>query len=277
MNRVSAALLAAVTALAAFCLPGTSSAANVGYYEMCFGTGSAAAATAIAAAGSTPVNVTVPDAATLAGLDGLWVTNCNNGGYGGEYLANLTAINNAVQTQGLVLIVHDRFVSGAGVILPGLTGVRDFTDGANIDFPAGSPIITGPAGTLTDASLDGGGFSNHGYIASMPAGGVVLANRNATQPVTVTYPWGNGRVVYSSIPLDAYLGGGSIPGFTSPYAPNVIAWAVPSFTSCAAEGFSGTKLTLCRQVCEMNYTGTKLNALIRTWTALYHQDPPCAR
>ena len=50
-----------------------------------------------------------------------------------------------------------------------------------------------------------------------------------------------------------------------------------TFTTCAAEGFSGTKLTMCRQVCEMHYPTTTLNALIKTWAALYHQDPPCAR
>lgn len=47
------------------------------------------------------------------------------------------------------------------------------------------------------------------------------------------------------------------------------------FASCASEGYTGTKLTVCRQVCDMNYTGAKLSALIKTWIALYHTDPPC--
>ena len=46
-----------------------------------------------------------------------------------------------MQTQGLTLIIHDRYVTGAGSILPGVTGIRDFSDDSNIDFPVGSPFL----------------------------------------------------------------------------------------------------------------------------------------
>ena len=49
------------------------------------------------------------------------------------------------------------------------------------------------------------------------------------------------------------------------------------FTTCAAEGLSGTKLTLCRQICEMHYPTATVNALIKGWVTLYHESPPCAR
>lgn len=277
--RISTVLFAIVAGLAALTLPGAGVAASVGYYEMCTGAGSASAATAITTAGHTPVNVNIPDATTLNSLDALFVTNCSNSGYGSEYFANLAAINNAVQTQGLVLIIHDRYVSGAGTILPGVIGVRDFSDEANINFPVGSPILTGPGGTLTASSLDGGNSSSHGYVAAgtLPAGGQVLAHRTAaTEGVTVTYPWGTGRVVYSTIPLDFYFNGANPASFRTIYAPNIIAWGTPHFTTCAAEGYRGTKLTLCKQVCEMNYPPTTVNALIKAWRTLYRTDPPCA-
>lgn len=279
-NRIGATLLAAMGGLAALALPGHAQAVTVGYYEMCSGSGDAVEATAITAAGHTPVNVIVPDAATLAPLDILFVTNCNNSGYGSEYMANLAAINNAVQTQGLLLMIHDRYVDGAGTILPGVVGTRDFTDDANIDFPAGSPILTGPGGTLNNASLDGGGSSSHGFVATgtLPAGSRVLAHRTATtQAVTFTYPWGTGRVVYSTIPLDYYLNGANPAAFRTIYAPNVIGWAASQiFVSCAAEGYAGAKRTLCHQICEVSHPATTLNGLIRAWKALYHADPPCA-
>jgi hypothetical protein len=48
---------------------------------------------------------------------------------------------------------------------------------------------------------------------------------------TVQYPYGEGRVIYSTIPLDYYLGGsGPNPprdNFNTVYLPNVIGWALP--------------------------------------------------
>lgn len=51
---------------------------------------------------------------------------------------------------------------------------------------------------------------------------------------------------------------------------------VDLFTTCAAEGFTGPKLTMCRQVCEVAQTPTRLSGLIRLYTAIYRQDPPCS-
>lgn len=281
-TRITTTFMAALVGLCAAAVPTAGLAAAIGYYEMCDGTGRAEEATAITAAGHIPVNVNTPDAITLNTLDALFVTNCSNADYGGEYLANLAAINNAVQTRGLILVIHDRYVTGASTILPGVIGVRNFDDDANIDFPATSPILTGPGGTLTNTSLDGGNSSSHGYVASatLPAGSQVLAHRTSTtEGVTVTYPWGAGRVIYSTIPLDCYLDGGCSPqAFTTIYAPNVIAWAAGQiFTTCAAEGFTGAKLTLCRQICEIAQPSTKLVGLIKLYTAIYRQAPPCAR
>ena len=272
--RISTALAAAAIGLAALATPVTAQAGNVGYYEMCTGTGGTGHAAAITAAGHTPVNVEVPDAATLSTLEGLFVTNCNNSGYGGEYLANLGAIDNAVQTQGLILVVHDRYVSGASTILAGVNGIRGTSE--NIDLPAGSPLLSGPGGTLDNGSLDGRGYSNHGYVvaASLPAGGAVLANNGVIdRAVTMVYPRGTGKVVYSTIPLDLWVQNDA--NFRDIYTPNLLAWAV--FTSCADEGLTGSKLTLCRQICEIDQTPTRLTSLIKLYMTAYRSEPPCGR
>ena len=51
----------------------------------------------------------------------------------------------------------------------------------------------------------------------------------------------------------------------------------PVFTSCAAEGFSGPKLTLCKQVCELPQSPSRLSALIKMYIAAFKEDPPCGR
>jgi hypothetical protein len=278
MNRISKTLLTVVTGLAALCASGATLAGNVGYFgDKCYGDNSAGI---IAAAGHTPVALSTLTAGSLAGLQALFIDGCS--------FATSDAVNTAVNN-GLVLIWHDPNWSGpATKQLPGIAGVPYISGGDStaVDFPVGSPVLTGPGGSLNNGSLDNGSSSSHGYFdqASLPVGATVLANQGmATRIVSFSYVYGAGRVVYSSMPLTCYFPGSSCDGSVATagmqaYAKNVIAWAVgPQFTTCAAEGFSGTKLTLCRQVCEMHYTGTKLNALIRTWTSLYHEDPPCAR
>jgi len=51
----------------------------------------------------------------------------------------------------------------------------------------------------------------------------------------------------------------------------------PEFISCAAEGLTGPKLVLCRQVCELPQSPARLSALIKTYIAAFREDPPCAR
>ncbi|GAB6194974.1 hypothetical protein [Lysobacter xanthus] len=281
----STRLALALAALAGLSFGTNAHAAKVGYFEMCTGTGNPGVATAITATGHTPVNVTTLDATTLASIDALFVTNCSNGGYNARYTSNLATVNTAV-SNGLKLFIHDRYVTGAATILPlGVTATRATND--NIEIPAGSPITTGVGGTLTATNLDGLSSSSHGYVnpGSLPSGAVTLLTRaSAAEPVTVSYNVGSGRVVYSTIPLDCAFGGPcssspATPGMTTIYTPNLIAWAVgPSFTTCAAEGYtSATKTTLCHKVCESNLTGTALTGMIKLYVATYKEQPACVR
>lgn len=204
--------------------------AVVGYYDTYLGQGNPAQATPITAAGQTAVLLTDLTAADLAGVDVLFVQNPDNGGYGGEYINRLPSVRTAVSS-GMTLVFHDRRVDNAGAVLPGGTGltiVRDFSDPSNIDVrDDGTRVTHGPGGTVTNSTLDGGNNSSHGYAVagSLPADArKILSTGNPTHVVTFSYSYGSGHVVYSSIPLDYYLG--SHTAFDQIYGPNVVAYSV---------------------------------------------------
>jgi len=46
-------------------------------------------------------------------------------------------------------------------------------------------------------------------------------------------------------------------------------------TTCASEGYTGTQLTWCRNICEKGYTGTTLDMWIRRWMGRWHDLPYC--
>jgi uncharacterized repeat protein (TIGR01451 family) len=216
-------------------------AVNVGYYDMSLGSGNASQVPPITAAGQTPVQLFDLQAADLAGIKVLFVQNPSNGAYGAEYLSRLAAIQTAV-ANGMILVLHDRYVSngdgtgGAKTILPGGSGFairRDFSDPNNIDVrDSSTPVTSGLGGSIANTTLDGGGFSDHGYAdaSTLPAGTkLILSRTDPNQIVTFLYPFGNGAVLYSTIPLDGFLSGlGPNPpqaAFAGTYAVNVVDYA----------------------------------------------------
>ena len=282
MNTRFASCAAALAGVVLLAISGASQGATVGYFGFC---SQGSPVPSITAAGHTPVAVASLDAASLAGLDGLLILSCT-------FSANAD-VSSAV-ANGLELIIHDWSPSGSTPAkLPGAPAITvTSSGGGQMDLAAGSPIASGPAGPLTNASLDGGTSSYHGSanLASLPAGSTPLTvvEGNPAAVVTFAYPYGTGRVVYGAMPLDHYLPGGaydqanlcgSNPVCTGmrTYLTNLVAWAVPNFTSCADEGFSGSKLTLCRQVCEIEQTPTRLTSLIKLYMSAYRSEPPCAR
>jgi hypothetical protein len=46
--------------------------------------------------------------------------------------------------------------------------------------------------------------------------------------------------------------------------------------TCASEGYTGTKLTWCKNICEMGYTGATLDLWIHRWIGRYRDLPYCA-
>jgi hypothetical protein len=216
----------------------SATAGTVGYCVVNGGStcvaGGAATALAgiITTAGLTPTALSGLAAANLTGIDVLWILNSVNGTPGTivtNNVADITAFVNA----GGVLSFHDRNVNqglSAATYLPGGGGIS-FTSLLNstIDIQTGGTTVTnGPFGTLTNTSLDGGNFSDHGFatLASLPAGAVpILNNGTAGNIVDFYYRTGGGAVYYSSIPLDFYLTGGNDPPRTAilnTYAPNEV-------------------------------------------------------
>ncbi|MCH8900465.1 MAG: hypothetical protein IH942_08270 [Acidobacteria bacterium] len=167
----------------------------------------------------------------MAAIDILYAQNPSNGGPGTAWAANQSKLTDFVNGGG-VLIVHDRFVSGMAAYLPGSPGtfVQIYT--SSIDVLDDTTSVTqGPAGVITDASLDGGNFSAHGYVVagSVPPGsvGIIIFGSNPDQLVTYAYPYGSGWVIYSTIPLDFYLNktGQPASNLRFIYAPNVVFFA----------------------------------------------------
>src|SRR5262245_60129159 len=205
--------------------------AVVGYYDMSLGQGNANQVYPIQHAGQTPVLLTDLTAADLAGVDVLFVQNPDNDKYGAEFLSRLPDIIASVAS-GKTLILHDRFVDLAETILPGggtFDIRRNFDDPNNINVlpPANSILIQGPGGTVTSGNLDGGGFSSHGYAiaSSLPTGAkLLLSTGNPTNIVDFSYLYGNGYVLYSTIPLDYQLQFGG--AFRDIYAVNAVAYGV---------------------------------------------------
>ncbi|MBX9925563.1 MAG: cadherin repeat domain-containing protein [Hyphomicrobiaceae bacterium] len=194
--------------------------ASIGYYSM-FGTGGEAnLATAIVNAGHTAVDVSTLSAAELSGLNTLIVLNSNNSSYSAEYLGALGTITNAIAS-GMTLVVFDRAAGNLqpSSILPGASGlvaVRQTDDDVSLGPDAGS-FTNGANGALSDTSLDGGTSSYHGYLvpASLPVGSDVILTVGPTdpapgQPIMISYPFGAGTVIYSTIPADFYLANPSV-------------------------------------------------------------------
>jgi hypothetical protein len=204
----------------------------IGYYDLTLNQGAASQVQPIITAGLQAVNVGDLNTADLTQFDVLFFQNPDNGGFSATFINNLQKIRDFISAGG-VFILHDRNVSSASSVLPGTPGtiVRAFTDGANIDIVDDTTLVTnGPGGIITNTSLDGGNFSSHGWIvaSSAPAGARgILSQTDPTHWVLYSYPFGQGTVIYSTIPLDFYLagfGGATINQNMQKYAANVVAY-----------------------------------------------------
>lgn len=229
MTKNNVRVFVATLVLAA--VPCTSWGATIGFYLSGADGSDAQVTAAITGAGHTAVDLAGLTAADLVGIDVLWILNGINGTPDAQVTGNQASIG-AFITAGGVLSFHDRNVAqgdDANTYLPGCAACVFTTSfSTNIDVVnAGHPVVNGDAGIITNTSLDGGNFSNHGYadLASLPAGATaVLHNGDANQIVDFYYALGLGWVYYSTIPLDFYLsGGGSQPAagnFRDIYTPN---------------------------------------------------------
>jgi hypothetical protein len=92
----------------------------------------------------------------------------------------------------------------------------------------------------------------------------------------------NGRTTYSNadLTLNTWFGKGR-PAFTGgTFDPRIfngtVYYTAGPVTTCASEGYTGTKLEWCKNICERGYTGSTLAMWIRRWTDRYRTLPYCA-
>lgn len=210
-----------------------------------FGNSVGAANTAAIAGGHTSSVLANLTAGSLTGLNVLWVLNANNDGHTAGLAANAAAISSFVSGGG-TLMYHDRLVSAANTVLPGggsIAFTRNLSPSIDVQT-AVNPLITGPGGTISNTTLDGGNSSNHGFpsLASLPTGAAAYLNNGTSgNIVDFSYKFGTGTVYYSSIPLDFYIAGNGLASFRNIYAPNVIAQAA-SFSGAITEPASWAML-----------------------------------
>ena len=167
----------------------------------------------------------MPNLAYLSSFDVVFINHQNNNSI--LSLGGSAAELNQWVLAGGVLVVHDRNVNQARLWVPGLSGTtwaNGYPNQCDLGAEA-SQTVQGSFGVLTDASLDGGNWSLHGFLTS-PAPAYALRALKFPNSLTsaLAYPHGQGWVYYSTMPLDHYLAGNGISSMVTNgriYAKNV--------------------------------------------------------
>ncbi|MDE2408497.1 MAG: hypothetical protein KGL91_11635 [Xanthomonadaceae bacterium] len=272
-------------------------AGKIGYYD---GSGFAGGIPAvITSLGHTPVPVSVLDTSSLTGLQALVLTSCGPQPLLG---APNAALDTAVQN-GMTLVVESMCNGSSApsyIISANLPGAPSYSaysaaaypEADNIEIPAGSPIQTGPGGTLTATSLDCIPANScdlysmtHYYPRSaLPAGATALLTTGNNDHVgAFAWSYGSGRVIHTETQSSIHLPGSGYASDTSSfhagmitYFTNLLAWASGSSTTCASSGYTGTQLLWCQKICESGLTGRDLDVWLQRWIRQFRQLPYCA-
>jgi hypothetical protein len=282
MKSMIGGTCAVLLGIAMAAAPQAANAGVVGEYNAC---GAENLSVPVAAAGHTWVSVGTLDAASLQNLDALVLRMCST--YGGN-----AAVDAAV-SNGMDLVLDSTGVNSA--VLPGAPSMNFDAGGCqeNYSLAPASPVTTGPGGTLTDDSLDVGGPGGTGgwcsimgatSIATLPAGAIPFVTTvDGLYAGALGYTHGAGQVALSNSQWShvvvytpsEYL----YPGIKT-YFMNALGWALSQVgeppVTCASEGYTGTKLEWCKNICERGYTGGTLAMWIRRWTDRYRTLPYCA-
>ena len=272
--------LFAAVAVATATLLGMSAAEakRIGYTQNCW---NGDPSSLITQAGHTPVAMNTSygslTASALAGLDGLFASDC-------EVLSN-ASVDQAV-ANGLVVWFDDYYGLQYRSALPGNRVLQRSLAGYGVQLPTVAPWTTGPGGAASPAGLNQAPRYTGYTISSLPADVRVLAtDQSGAEARLISYAAGRGRVVVSTYATSCMLPGGAcmqwiwpetgFPAAVQALTTNLFAWALPPFTSCGAEGYTGPKLTLCRQICEVDAPSATLANRIKLYTTIYRETPPC--
>lgn len=133
---------------------------------------------------------------------------------------------------------------------------QSFSDGPlTFSTAAGSTTINDTSALYDGNSLPNAGAEGYNDVHTFD----VTAAFGAAGPKTLTLAGAAGGDCLALNTLVVDLPAGAAP-----------------FTTCAAEGFAGSKLTLCRKICETDQTPTMLLSLIKLYRASYREDPACS-
>ena len=83
-------------------------------------------------------------------------------------------------------------------------------------------------------------------------------------------------LVSDSIPTTPLVGNQSTAGFGTRSGTTWVSFLAEPEATCAGDGFTGTQLTWCQNICENGYSGTTLALWIHRWIARYRTLPTCA-
>ena len=105
------------------------------------------------------------------------------------------------------------------------------------------------------------------YIDTGPSSGVQYTNGRSTysnSDLTLNTWFGKGRPAFTGGTFDPRIFNGTV------YYTKV------TTTTCASEGYTGAKLTWCKNICENGLTGAVLDTWIHRWVSRYRDLPYCA-
>ena len=256
-------------------------AGDVGYFYDCAAGGDPT--TLIQQAGHTPVILSSLADAELDKLDALVLEHClwRPGGQPspvtpaiveavGNGMALLYFDNDPGDTSAMSLPLEQR---GHGNLLQ-----LQFEPHNNYLQPL-APVANGPGGALGGNSLRGA----YGFIFGLPSGFTTLAFGNE-RIAALAYPYYQGKVAFNAMALGQSLPGGSAQNVDGAagmraYFVNLLAWLLPPPpppTTCASEGYTGAKLTWCKNICESELSAAQIETWLHRWINRYRTLPYCA-
>ena len=150
-------------------------------------------------------------------------------------------------------------------------GTQDSADGWNV---LGTATV-GSQGENVPTHIAIGGLAvtagqTYGiYIDTGPSSGVRYTNGRTTysnSDLTLNTWFGKGRPAFTGGTFDPRIFNGTV--YYTRTAPA---------TTCASEGYTGTKLTWCKNICENGLTGATLDMWIHRWVNRYRDLPYCAQ
>lgn len=235
----------------------------------------------VAALGRTYAEFTPDDAGWAAALAGVYgsfsaILVGEDSGSGSISPATQTAIASYVSGGGRIIVASDH--DGNAAFLNSVFGyLTTVAYGCFDDDSVAGSLQAGAAGT----SFAGGPATvgNLSCTSALDIGSVPATARTiyAAPGVALAFAgqYGSGRVVW--LGWDYCCGGSEAQNDDWYLVLDSSIRFTGLFTTCAAQGYTGARLTLCRQICEIPQTPTKLAGLIKLYTAIYRTPPPCPK